>query len=202
MESPFCSHHFFDEALYRAGNLSGFLPSIHGDGVNAESFSEFAVAQLQLGLGTGDKVVHVPLLHNAITMSSPFCCNSVEAQDLESRQNVAMPKKRKKPKKRDNYLFEWREFRGLTQEALAAAVKPPTNASVISLLENGDRGLSNKWLERLKVPLRTRKGYLLDVNPYEASTSILEIWNDVPEDERARVRNILEQFTKKTGTNG
>lgn len=119
---------------------------------------------------------------------------------MESGQVVAMPKKRKKPKKRDNYLFEWREFRGLTQEALAAAVKPPTKASVISLLENGDRGLSNKWLERLKGPLRTKKGFILDVNPYEADSNILDIWGLIPESEQSRVRNILEQFTRKTGT--
>lgn len=119
---------------------------------------------------------------------------------MDSGHAVAMPKKRKKTKDRGNYLFEWREFRKLTQEALADAVRPKTKASVISLLENGERGLSNKWLERLKGPLGTKKGFILDVNPFEIDTNILEMWVLIPEEERPRVRNILAQFTKKTGS--
>ena len=110
--------------------------------------------------------------------------------------NVAMAKK---VKKQAHYLRQWREFRGMTQEQLAAAVKPPTKASVISLLESGDRGLSNKWLERLKGPLGTKKGFILDMDPFSMDTNILEIWGMIPEAEQDRARTILETFIKKTG---
>lgn len=128
-------------------------------------------------------------------------CNSIKAKPGRFWHFVAMAKKSKKRPKGPpgHYLLQWREFRGMTQEQLAAKVKPATVASVISLLESGDRGLSNKWLGRLAPALGTKKGFILDMNPFEADTSILEIWGLIPEDEQPRVRNILEQFTRKAG---
>lgn len=55
-----------------------------------------------------------------------------------------------------NYLRQWREYRRMTQEELTGAMDPPTTGSVISLLEDGERGLSLKWLRRLAPALRTR----------------------------------------------
>jgi hypothetical protein len=85
----------------------------------------------------------------------------------------------------------------MTQEDLAATVKPPTRASVISLLETSERGLSNKWLERLAAALGTRKGLILDLNPLTADTSILEIWGEIPEDRRDQAISILETFRRR-----
>lgn len=113
-----------------------------------------------------------------------------------------MAKKSKNPKKAGHHLREWREYRQMTQEDLAQRVRPATNASVISLLESGGRGLSNKWLERLAPALGTKKGFILDMNPYETDTAILEIWGLIPEDDRDRVKGIMEAFAKKTGTGG
>lgn len=108
-----------------------------------------------------------------------------------------MPKKLKKPKRPGHFLREWREYRRLTQEQLAGMVTPPTTASVISLLESGDRGLSNKWLTRLAPALRTKKGFILDMNPFEVATSILEIWAEIPEDEQPQAKTILETFKRR-----
>lgn len=110
-----------------------------------------------------------------------------------------MPKKSKKSKKPQHFLREWREYRELTQEELAQKVVPPTVASVISLLENGDRGLSNKWLERLAPALKTKKGFILDVNPFSAAASVLEIWGDIPEADQPQARAVLETFKRKAG---
>lgn len=141
------------------------------------------------------------LLHFATVIATPNNCSFGKASPGRLRQIVAMAKKSKKRPKGHpgHYLLQWREFRGMTQEQLAAKVKPATNASVISLLESGGRGLSNKWLGRLAPALGTKKGFILDMNPYEADTSILEIWGLIPEDEQPRLRNILEQFTRKVG---
>jgi transcriptional regulator with XRE-family HTH domain len=89
-----------------------------------------------------------------------------------------------------NYLRAWREHRGLTQAQLAAIVG--TEGSVISLLESGDRGLSDKWLRRLAEPLRATPGLLLDFDPEHVDDAMLEIWVRVPEARKADLRNLLD----------
>lgn len=97
-----------------------------------------------------------------------------------------------------NYLRAWREFREMSQEALAEKVG--TTGSVISMLENGNRGLSDKWLRKLAPALGTTPGNLLDHDPNELPTDILDIWDHIPERDRAVARRVLEGF-KRTGTN-
>ena len=60
-----------------------------------------------------------------------------------------------------NFLKAWREHRGLTQAELADAAS--TTGAVISLLEAGERGVSEKW--------RLRPAPLLDVSPSDLMTS-------------------------------
>ncbi len=69
-----------------------------------------------------------------------------------------------------NYLRAWREHRGLTQAKLAEAVG--TTGAVISLLESGERGLSDKWLRKLAPVLRTRPGHLLEVDPADVDDDL------------------------------
>ncbi len=80
----------------------------------------------------------------------------------------------------------------MTQARLAEAVG--TTGAVISLLESGDRGLSDKWLRLLAPVLGTRPGHLLEVDPADVSTDILDIWADIPEDRRQQARNVLATF--------
>lgn len=94
-----------------------------------------------------------------------------------------------------HHLRAWREFRGFTQDGLAAEVG--TTGSVIHLLENGQRGLSDKWLRRLAKPLKTMPGAILDYDPNTVPTAVLEAWSDVPDDMKPTVMSILKTFHRK-----
>ena len=77
-----------------------------------------------------------------------------------------------------NFLRAWREYRGMTQAKLAEAVD--TTGAVISLLEAGERGLSDRWLRRLAPVLGTNPGHLLDMDPHDVDHDIYEIFNGMP----------------------
>lgn len=104
---------------------------------------------------------------------------------LRAMENDARPQ---------NHLRAWREFRGMTQAELGEAVD--TTGAVISLLESGDRGLSDKWLRKLAPALRTKPGILLDYDPNELSTAILEVWAEIPDERKAQAIEILQTFKK------
>jgi transcriptional regulator with XRE-family HTH domain len=93
-----------------------------------------------------------------------------------------------------NFLRAWREHRRMTQAKLAELVG--TTGAVISLLESGDRGLSDKWLRKLAPVLGTTPGHLLDIHPDEASDDLFEIWRNVPEENRAQARIVLKTFER------
>ena len=86
-----------------------------------------------------------------------------------------------------NHLSAWRRHRQLSQEQLADAVG--TSTATISRLEAGQRGLSQKWLERLSPALRCEPPQLLG-SPHAAvsiSVSVVPLidsirassWTDV-----------------------
>ncbi len=85
----------------------------------------------------------------------------------------------------------------MSQDELAA--KLDTAKGVISLLENGKRPLSDKWLRRLAEALDTRPGHILDVDPRELDNDIVDIWTRIPENARDQAARILRTFTR-TGT--
>lgn len=103
----------------------------------------------------------------------------------------------KDSKKPANHLRAWREFRGLTQEKLAELAD--TKGSTISLLESGDRGLSDKWLRRFAPILKTSPGFLMDHDPNNLDTSFIDAWNDIPPDRRAQALAVIQTF-RRTGT--
>lgn len=100
-------------------------------------------------------------------------------------------------KRLGNNLRAWREFRKLTQTELAEKVG--TTGAVISLLESGGRKLSPKWLYRLAPVLGTTAGHLMDHDPNELPTDMLDVWVDISEEDRPRVLKALEAFRKKAG---
>lgn len=109
-------------------------------------------------------------------------------------QDCAMAKK---PKiKQRNNLKAWREFRQMTQVELGKAAK--TTASVVSLLESGERGLSLKWLLKFAPALSTTPGMILDHDPNDLNTDVLEIWATIPADKRAQATAILQTFAKRS----
>lgn len=96
-----------------------------------------------------------------------------------------------------NHLKAWREFRKMTQEELAAAVK--TTPSQISMLESGERGLTHKWALKLAPILKTNPGHLFDTDPSELDNDVFDIWASIDKRDRARALGVLKQFT---GTHG
>lgn len=73
-----------------------------------------------------------------------------------------------------NHLREWRIYRKLTLGELAERVG--TNANMIGYLESGERGLTAKWLRKLADALDTTPGMILDHDPADIDSDILEIW--------------------------
>jgi transcriptional regulator with XRE-family HTH domain len=96
-----------------------------------------------------------------------------------------------------NYLRAWREFRRMTQAELAAIIG--TEGSVISLLESGDRGLSDKWLRRLAPALATTPGLLLDFPPDNVDDAVLQLWNQLPEAQQSEFRDWLLKQRPRRG---
>ncbi len=94
-----------------------------------------------------------------------------------------------------NYLKAWREHRRMTQSKLAEAIG--TTGAVISLIEAGERRLSDKWAHRIAPVLRMKPGHLFDTDPNDLDSDILEIWVDIPEDRRDQAREVLKAFRLK-----
>jgi transcriptional regulator with XRE-family HTH domain len=93
-----------------------------------------------------------------------------------------------------NNLKAWREFRKLSQEALAAKVG--TTGTVISMLESGDRGLSAKWLRKLAPALNIQPGHLLDHDPNDLPTDILEIWMSADPDQKRQLVDVAKALVR------
>ena len=98
-----------------------------------------------------------------------------------------------------NHLAAWREYRKLTQAALANMVG--TNANMIGYLESGERGLSAKWLRRLAPALDTTPGMLLDHNPLDLSADVIDIWSHADLRQKRQLSDIARALVKD-GTNG
>lgn len=95
-----------------------------------------------------------------------------------------------------NHLRAWRLFREMTQEELAARAE--TSGNVISQLESGDRGLSDKWLRKLAPLLGTTPGRLLDYDPMDLDSAFLEAALDVPPESRSQALEILKTFSRRS----
>jgi len=99
-----------------------------------------------------------------------------------------------------NNLKAWREYREMSQEALGAKVG--TTGTVISMLESGDRGLSAKWLRKLAPALEITPGHLLDHDPNDLPTDMLEIWVNADMEQRRQLVDVAKAIVRKTGTGG
>jgi transcriptional regulator with XRE-family HTH domain len=98
-----------------------------------------------------------------------------------------------------NYLRAWRVFRKLTQEQLAERVG--TNANMIGYLESGERGLSAKWLRKLAPALDTTAGMILDHDPAELDSDIIDIWAHADRRQKKQISEIAKTLVR-TGTQG
>jgi transcriptional regulator with XRE-family HTH domain len=103
------------------------------------------------------------------------------------RHNVAMKKRGENP---PNNLRAWRLFRRMTQAELAEAVG--TNANVIHLLENSERGLSHKWMLKLAPALGTTAGFMIDHDPHDLPSDLFDIWNRSTPAEQQQITSVAE----------
>ena len=97
-----------------------------------------------------------------------------------------------------NHLKAWREYRGLTQAKLAEMIG--TTGPVISLLEAGERRLSDKWLMKLAPALQTRPGHLLEMDPADVDNDINEIWLKIPQEHHDQAREVLKTFLRRNSS--
>lgn len=96
-----------------------------------------------------------------------------------------------------HYLRAWREFRKMTLRDLAKEVG--TTPSTVSDLETFKLQLSPKWLRRFAPVLQTQEGYIIDYDPNEFDSDMLEIWGRIEERDRTQALRVLQSFVK-TGT--
>lgn len=90
----------------------------------------------------------------------------------------------------------------MTQVELAELVG--TTGPMINHLENGNRGLSHKWLMKLAPALGTSAGFILDHDPHEMPNQMLEIWNradPAQRDQLIRVAEAIVPFKPETSVN-
>ncbi len=97
------------------------------------------------------------------------------------------------------HLKAWREFLKLSQAELAERVG--TTASMISMLETEQRGLSEKWLRRLADALGTTAGFLLDHDPNNLPPDLLDIWGKADDRQKRQIVDIAKALVR-TGTDG
>jgi transcriptional regulator with XRE-family HTH domain len=110
-----------------------------------------------------------------------------------SKQTV---KPRLKQGPRRHFIRQWRKFRGLTQEQLAARIDVTPGA--ISQLENGRVGYTQPMLEALAEALSCGPGDLLTIDPTREQ-AIWSIWETLDTATRNQVVDIAKTF-RRTGT--
>jgi DNA-binding XRE family transcriptional regulator len=100
-----------------------------------------------------------------------------------------------------HYLKEWRTtkrpgFEPMTQQELAD--KLDTSKSVISDMERGELQLSPKWLRRIAPILKTQPGHILDHDPADLDSDIIDIWAHIDVGDRDQAMRVLKSFVKNT----
>lgn len=98
-----------------------------------------------------------------------------------------------------NHLRAWRIYRNMKGADLAKALG--IGAGMVSDLENSNRALSAKWLRRIAPVLKTTPGMLLDHDPNDLPTDVLEIWINASSEQRRQIADVSKALVR-TGTNG
>lgn len=99
------------------------------------------------------------------------------------------------------YLYEWRKFKGVTQEQLAEALDLQ-NKGYVSELENGKKRYNQDHLEKAAKFFGCSPGDILNINPLEPqeSAEIVEIYKRIPRTSRDEATRMLRSLAKD-GTN-
>lgn len=102
--------------------------------------------------------------------------------------------------KNPHYIKQWRKYRGLTQERLASRLD--MNQGHLSQIENYKRGYNQGLLEAIADALSCVPADLIMRDPTK-SEALWSIWEQVPDNQRTQVMEIIETFVhegKETGT--
>lgn len=100
-----------------------------------------------------------------------------------------------------NHLRAWMRFRDVKGGQLAEMLGGNVTPGMVSDLANSKRALSAKWLRRLAPLLKTTPGMLLDHDPNEMPTDIMEIWGNADSTQRKQLVDVAKALVR-TGTNG
>lgn len=100
---------------------------------------------------------------------------------------------------RPNHIRAWREFRDLTIEELADMLD--CSKASVGHWETGAREVGAKWLYKIAEALHTPPGWLLDHDPNDLDTRVMDAWASIPTEDRPRALQVLQAF-QRTGTGG
>lgn len=100
-----------------------------------------------------------------------------------------------------NHLRAWMAYRSLKGVDLANALGSGVTPGMVSDLMNSKRALSAKWLRRLAPALKTTPGMLLDHDPRDLPSDILEIWINASAGQRRQLSDVAKAIVRD-GTNG
>lgn len=105
---------------------------------------------------------------------------------------------RPKRARRRTFIKEWREYRQLTQDALAERLK--TSKASISRIEGGTQAYTQDFLEACADALRIDPASLIMRDPTDEG-AMWSLWNQAEEAERDDTAKYLEFRVKtRTGT--
>lgn len=92
------------------------------------------------------------------------------------------------------FLREWRKHRDMTQERLAEFIG--CSVALVSMIERGERGYDQAFLESAAEALRTSPDRLLRINPLrpESDDTLFEMVRRVPEADRTKIAAVIEAF--------
>lgn len=115
---------------------------------------------------------------------------------LQNPQGLLVQPRFKQPRKRI-FLREWRKYRQLTQEQLAARVG--WSVGNVSQLEQGKQGYSDEGLALLSDALNCTPGQILDVDPTN-DDAIWSLWERAKPGQRQTLLEVAREMVLKTGT--
>lgn len=103
-----------------------------------------------------------------------------------------------KPKRKRlrTFIKQWREYRNLTQDALAERLE--TSKASISRIEAGDQAYTQDFLEACADALRTDPASLLMRDPSD-DEAVWSLWDKAKPGQREMIAGIVQQVLK-TGT--
>lgn len=96
-----------------------------------------------------------------------------------------------------HYLRQWREHKGMSLREMAKEVG--TSPSTVSDLETFRLQLSPKWLRRFAPVLDCQEGHIIDHDPNDLDSDIIDIWTRIAADDRPTALRMLEGLAR-TGT--